>query len=143
MMSGFQSLITVAGRRTEEALVAWRRLRSQCDDARQKLTLLKQHGERYRALMRSSLQEGIPAMATMAYIGFIGQIEEVVGRQEGEVGRLEEACTRQWQELVEARRDKRVYEILRDRDATRKMEAALRRSQAEIDELLQRVAKLL
>lgn len=142
-MSGFQSLITVAGRRTEEALVAWRRLKMQCDEARQKLLLLKQHGERYRDLMRSGLKEGIPATATMAYVGFIGQIEEVVGRQESEVGRLEEACTRQWQELVEARRNKRIYEILHDRDATRKVEAALRRSQAEIDELLQRVAKLL
>jgi flagellar export protein FliJ len=142
-MSGFQSLITVAGRRTDEALVAWQRLKTQCDDARHKLTLLKQHGQRYRDLMRTSMQQGIEAPATMVFVGFIGQIDEVVGRQESEVGRLEEACTRQWQELVEARRDKRVYEILRDRDATRKMEAALKRSQAEIDELLQRVAKLL
>lgn len=142
-MSGFEGLINVAGRRTDEALMAWQRLKTQCDEAKQKLSLLRQHGERYRNQMRVSLQEGIGATATMAFVGFIGQIEEVVVRQEGEVGRLEEACTRQWQELVEARRDKRLYEILRDRDATRKMEAALKRSQSEIDELLQRVARLL
>jgi flagellar export protein FliJ len=142
-MSGYDGLINIAGRRSDEALLAWRRIKSQCDEARHKLTLLKQHGERYRDLMRAGLKEGTPATAAMAYVGFIGQIEEVVVRQEGEVGRLEEACTRQWQELVEARRDRRLYEILRERNRTQKMEAALRRSQAEIDELLQRVAKLL
>jgi flagellar FliJ protein len=142
-MSGFQSLINVAGRRMHEAMVAWRRVQAQCEAAREKLTLLRQHGERYRTLMRTGLLEGTPATSAMAYIGFIGQIEEVVGRQEGEVGRLEEACRRQWQELVEARRDKRAYEILSDRDATRKMEAAAKRSQREIDDLLQRAGKLL
>jgi len=142
-MSGYDGLINFAGRRSDEALSTWRRLRNQCDAARQKLALLKQHGERYRDLMRAGLQEGAPATAAMAYVGFIGQIEEFVVRQESEVGRLEEACTRRWQELVEARRDKRLYEILRERSRTQQMEAALRRSQAEIDELLQRVAKLL
>jgi flagellar biosynthesis chaperone FliJ len=75
----------------------------------------------------------------MAYLSFIGQIEEVVHRQESEVGRLEAACTRQWQELVEIRREKRVYEIVQERATERELATMLRRSQAELDDLLQRV----
>jgi flagellar biosynthesis chaperone FliJ len=43
--------------------------------------------------------------------------------------------------LVDARREKRMYEILGERVAARKLEASSRRRQAEIDEMLQRVAK--
>ena len=67
-------------------------------------------------------------MSTMAYLGFIGQIDEVVLRQEGEVGRLEAACARQWQELVETRREKRMYEIVHERVASQRIAAALRRA---------------
>jgi len=77
----------------------------------------------------------------MTYLGFIDQIEEVVLRQQAEVGRLEAACTRQWQELVEVRREKRVYEIVHERAVERELATLLRRSQAEIDDLLQRVNK--
>ena len=73
---------------------------------------MKQHRERYRDLLNTNLGEGMPAMSTMAYLGFIGQIDQVVTRQESEVGRLEAACTQQWQELVEIRREKRIYEIV-------------------------------
>ena len=62
-------------------------------------------------------------------------------RQESEVGRLEAACTQQWQELVEVRRQKRIYEIVHERATSRELASALRRSQAEIDDLLQRVSK--
>jgi flagellar export protein FliJ len=79
------------------------------------------------------------AMSTMSYLGFIGQIEEVVQRQENEVGRLEAACARQWEELIEIRREKRTYEIVSEKAAERELATALRRSQAEIDDLLQRV----
>ena len=106
-----------------------------------KLSLLKQHVERYREMLNANLGEGMPAMSTMAYLGFIGQIEEVVLRQEGEVGRLEAACTRQWEELIEIRREKRTYEIAQERADERELATALRRSQAEIDDLLQRVTK--
>jgi hypothetical protein len=44
-MSGFSTLIKFAERRTEGALSAWQRLKGQCDEAKQKLLLLKQHGE--------------------------------------------------------------------------------------------------
>jgi flagellar export protein FliJ len=142
-MAGLRTLIDVTRRRTEGALVTWQRLRTQCDDARQKLLLLKQHGDHYRDLMRAGLRQGMPAASTMAYVGFIGQIEEVVVRQETEVGSLEEVCARQWQELVDARREKRMYEILGERAAARELEAASRRGQAEIDELLQRLATTL
>jgi flagellar biosynthesis chaperone FliJ len=74
-------------------------------------------------------------------LSFIGQIEEVVSRQQNEVGRLEAACTRQWQELVELRREKRVYEIVHERATERELATTLRRSQNEIDDLLQRVTK--
>ena len=140
-MSGLQTLIQFAGRRSDGALMAWQRLRAQCDQARQKLLMLKQHEANYRDLMRCDLQQGISASATMTYIGFIGQIEAVVVRQEGEIGSLEEACARQWQELVEARREKRMYEILAERAAARQSEAAARRAAAEFDELVQRAGK--
>jgi flagellar export protein FliJ len=141
-MAGLSKLINVTERRGDGALQAWQRLKAQCDDALMKLSLLKQHRERYRNLLDANLGQGMPARSTMAYLGFIGQIEEVVTRQETEVVRLEEACSRQWQELVELRREKRMYEIVHERAASRELAAALRRSQAEIDDLLQRVAKM-
>lgn len=141
-MAGLHKLISVTARKGDGALASWQRLKRQCDEALVKLSLLKQHRERYRNLLNSGLGEGMPAVSTMAYVGFIGQIEEVVLRQEGEVGRLEAACTRQWQELVEIRREKRMYEIVQERASAQEMAAALRQSQAEIDDLLQRVSKI-
>jgi flagellar FliJ protein len=140
IMSGFSTLLKFAERRSEGALTAWQRVKVQCEEAKHKLRLLKQHGDSYRDRMRAGLQQGMPAASMMAHIGFIGQIETVVDRQQDEIGSLEEACARQWQELVEARREKRLYELLSERAATRDAEAASRRRQAEIDELLQRAA---
>jgi flagellar export protein FliJ len=140
-MASLHKLISVTGQRSDGALATWRRLKAQCDDALMKLSLLKQHVERYREMLNAGLGEGMPAVSTMAYLGFIGQIEEVVLRQETEVGRLEAACVRQWKELVEIRREKRTYEIVSERAAERELATALRRSQAEIDDLLQRVTK--
>src|SRR5258707_900482 len=120
-MAALHKLISVTGRKSDGALAAWQRLKAQCDEALMKLSLLKQHRERYRAMLSADLGEGMPAMSTMAYLGFIGQIEEVVLRQESEVGRLQAACTRQWQELVELRREKRMYEIVHERAAEREL----------------------
>ncbi|MBV9552026.1 MAG: flagellar export protein FliJ [Alphaproteobacteria bacterium] len=141
-MAGLDKLIGVTSRKGDGALANWQRLKQQCDEALTKLSLLKQHRERYRDLLNSGLGQGMPAVSTMTYLGFIGQIEEVVLRQENEVGRLEQACTRQWQQLVEFRREKRMYEIVQERAAEQELAAALRQSQAELDELLQRVGKL-
>jgi flagellar export protein FliJ len=140
-MAALQKLISVTGKKGDTALMTWQRLKQQCDEALAKLSLLREYCERYRALLNSNLGEGMPAMSTMAYLGFIGQIEEVVLRQESEVGRLEAACTAQWQELVEIRREKRVYEIVHERASERELAAALRSAQAEIDDMLQRVSK--
>ena len=140
-MAALHKLISVTEKKSDAAVATWKRLKAQCDDALLKLSLLKQHVERYREMLNAGLGEGMPAMSTMAYLGFIGQIEEVVSRQENEVGRLEAACTRQWEELVEIRREKRTYEIVHERAVERELATALRRSQAEIDELLQRVNK--
>jgi flagellar export protein FliJ len=140
-MAGLHKLISVTGRKSDAAAATWQRLKAQCDEALMKLSLLKQHVERYRAMLNADLGEGMPAMSTMAYLGFIGQIEEVVLRQESEVVRLEAACTRQWEELTEIRREKRTYEIAQERADERELATALRRSQAEIDDLLQRVNK--
>src|SRR6185312_10288330 len=118
-MAGLHKLISHAEDRSDGALATWQRLKAQCDDALKKLSLLKQHRERYRDLLNASLGQGMPALSTMAYLGFIGQIDQVVTRQESEVGRLEAACTRQWQELVEIRREKRVYEIVHERATER------------------------
>ncbi len=141
-MAGLKKLISVTGRKGDGALADWQHLKRQCDDALHKLSLLKQHRDRYRALLNSGLGEGMTAVSTMSYLGFIGQIDQVVLRQENEVGRLEAACTRQWEELVEIRREKRIYEIVQERADRQKLAAALRRSQGEIDDLLQRVGKV-
>ena len=140
-MAALHKLISVTEKKSDAAVATWQRLKAQCDDALLKLSLLKQHVERYRTMLNTGLGEGMPAMSTMAYLGFIGQIEEVVLRQESEVGRLEAACTRQWEELIEIRREKRTYEIVSEKAAERELATALRRSQAEIDDLLQRVNK--
>jgi flagellar export protein FliJ len=140
-MSGMQSLIDFAERRVEGALTSWQRLRAQYEEARHKLLLLQQHGENYRDLMRTGLERGLSGTSTMAYMGFIGQIEAIVLRQESEIGSLEKACAQQWQALVDARREKRAYEILSERAANRKADARSRRAQADIDELLQRTVK--
>ncbi len=140
-MAALHSLISVTGQRGDVAAAAWQRLKAQCDDALVKLSLLKRHVDRYREMLNTGLGEGMPALSTMAYLGFIGQIEQVVLRQESEVGRLEAACTRQWEELIEIRREKRTYEIVSEKAAEREMASALRRSQTEIDDLLQRVNK--
>jgi len=141
-MSGMQSLIDFAERRVEGALTSWQRLRAQYEEARHKLLLLQQHGENYRDLMRTGLERGLSATSTMAYMGFIGQIEAIVLRQESEIGSLEKACAQQWQALVDARREKRAYEILSERAANREAAARSRRAQADIDELLQRRVKM-
>ena len=135
-------LIGIAGRRSDEALLAWQQLRAQCDEALRKLSLLKQYRERYRDLMHGALQDGMPAAAMLAYLDFIKQIEEVVLRQESDIGSLEAACAERWQDLVTARREKRMYEILGERATAEEMQAVLRRKQAEVDELLQRATKL-
>jgi flagellar export protein FliJ len=140
-MAALKNLIKVTGRKSDNALATWQRLKAQCDEALTKLSLLREHCDRYRNLLNTNLGTGMPAMSTMAYLGFIGQIEEVVLRQQSEVGRLEEACARQWQELTAIRREKRSYEIVHERAVERELATALRRSQAEIDDLLQRVNK--
>jgi flagellar export protein FliJ len=142
-MAVLDKLISVAGRRSDSALAAWQSLKAQCDDALLKLSLLKEHCQRYRSQLSASLGDGMPMVSTMAYLSFIGQIEEVVHRQQNEVGRLEAACTRQWQELVELRREQRIYEIVHERAVERELAMTLRRSQSEIDDLLQRVSKAL
>jgi flagellar export protein FliJ len=141
-MSQFDKLIEIAGRRGDEALVAWQQLKQQCAEALRKLTLLKEYRDRYRAMMNAGLQNGMAASATMAYLEVIGQIDDIVLRQESDLGTIEEACERRWQELVEARREKRSYELYNEFLAAREAEAALRRRNAEIDELISRASRL-
>jgi flagellar export protein FliJ len=142
-MSAYQSLADFVGHEANRQFAAWRHLMSQCDNAKQKLVQLRQYAERYRRQLQSQLQNGLPANSIMVFLRFIGQIEDVIAKQDREVTRLELACRQQWQILVEARREKRMYEILRDRAAAEKLAAELRRSQSEIDELLGKVVKLL
>lgn len=140
-MKGLASLIKLAERRTEQAVLAWQRLHAQCDDAKQKMLLLQKHGDGYRDLMRTDLQQGMQAASSTAHIDFIHQIEAVSVRQGTELGQLEQACARQWQELVSARRDQRMYEILQERAATRDAATASQRQQAESDEAVMRAAR--
>jgi flagellar export protein FliJ len=141
-MPGMNKLIDLAGRRSAEARAAWQRLRGQCDEALRKLSLLKQYRERYRGLLDAALKQGMPAMATLAYVDFIKQIEEVMLRQESDIGSLEAACAQRWQELVDTRRELRIYGIVSERAAAEEEQKALRHRQARLDELLQRAAQL-
>jgi flagellar export protein FliJ len=140
-VSGLATLIRLAERRADEAVLAWQRLKAQCDDAEHKLLLLHKHREGYRELMRTGLQHGVPAASIVAHIAFLGQIDAVVVRQKSELGQLDEACARQWDEFVDARRQKRMYEILRERISARDATTASRREQAELGELLQRAGR--
>ncbi len=63
----------------------------------------------------------------------------MVAREEVQVRQLEGACEREWADLVAARRNKRMIEILMERQMLREAEEALRRSQSEIDDLIARV----
>jgi flagellar export protein FliJ len=141
-MSGMDKLIDIAGRRSEEARAVWQQLRAQCDEAMRKLALLKQYRERYRDRLDVALEQGMPAAAMRAYLDFIRQIEEVVVRQESDIGSLEAACTQRWQALIEARREKRMYEMVSERAAAREAQTLFRRRQERIDELLQRATQL-
>lgn len=139
----YQSLVDFVGTEANRQFAAWRQVMNQCDDAKQKLAQLRQYAERYRQQMQAQLHDGVAANSTMVFLRFIAQIESVIAKQEREVARLDEACRRQWQRLVEARREKRMYEILRDRAAAEELAGDLRRSQREIEELLGKVVKLL
>ena len=140
-MKALTTLINLAERRSDEALLAWQRLDAQCEDARHRLDLLQRHGEEYRDLMRASLQRGMPATSIAACIGFIGQIEAVASHQQSELGQLEEARARQWQELVKLRRERRMFEILSERAAAKDAAITVQRQRREIDEALLRAAQ--
>jgi flagellar export protein FliJ len=142
-MSSYRSLAEFVGDRADQQLVRWRQVMSQCDESKRKLVQLRQYADRYRLQMRNRLNDGMEATATMGFVRFIDQIEAVIAKQESEVARLEQVGLQQWQHLVEARREKRMYEILRDKAAAEKLAAELRRNQAEIDELMGRIVKLL
>jgi flagellar export protein FliJ len=142
-MANYRNLAHIVGNQADRQLALWQKMMAQCDDAKHKLVQLRQYAERYRALMQKHLHDGIEATATMVFLRFVGQIESVIAKQEREVMRLEEQCRLQWQHLVEARREKRMYEILHDRAAAEKLAAALRRSENEIEELMGRIVKLL
>ena len=142
-MTSYQNLADFVGGRADKQQVLWRNLMGQCDGAKRKLVQLRQYADRYRMQMRGDLSDGMEAIATMTFLRFIGQIEAVIAKQESEVARLEQACLEQWHRVVEARREKRMYEILRDKAAAEKLAMALRRSQAEIDEMMGKIVKLL
>jgi flagellar export protein FliJ len=140
-MSGLALLIKVAERRAGEAVAAWRRLEAQCVDTRHKLALLEQHRDAYCRLTHCGLFDGMPAGAIAARVGFIDQIEAVLARQTQELERLEAACARHWQAVIETRRDRRGYEILAERHAARAAAAAALETRRETDEALSRAAQ--
>jgi flagellar export protein FliJ len=140
-MSNYQSLADFAGDRADQQQVQWRLLMGQCDAAKRKLGQLRHYAERYRSQMGAHLANGVDATAAMGFLRFIEQVESVVTKQQREVERLDLACREQWQRLVEARREKRMYEVLRDRTVAEQVQADLRRSQIELDELMGRIVK--
>lgn len=135
-------LLDVAAQRRNSALRGWLQLNMECADAIRKLSLLKEYRDRCRNRMDARLRAGMVATATVGYVDFIGQVDDVVVRQEDALQALEVACETQWQEFLDARRERRAYEILGEQIKAREAHAALRRQQHEIDELIQRAVAI-
>ena len=140
-MSGLATLIKLAERRVQQAVLDWQRLTARRDDARGKLARLQHYRQVYRDLMQTGLRDGMPAATIVAHIGFIAQIDAVVVRQQSELGELEAACAQHFDAVVNARREQRIYEILSEQIRTRAATAASRRQHLETGEILQRAAR--
>ncbi|MBU6506018.1 MAG: flagellar export protein FliJ [Alphaproteobacteria bacterium] len=128
----------LAERQVEEAQRRWAVLAKECAAARRKLNLLRQYGDSYRAQLEDGGRQGVVASQAASVAAFIRRVADVVAREEAQVRQLEGACEREWADLVVARRNKRMIEILVERQMLREAEEALRRSQSEIDDLIAR-----
>ena len=128
----------LAERQVEEAQRRWAILAKECAAARHKLNLLRQYGDTYRMQLETGGQQGVVASQAASVAAFIRRVADVVAREEVQVRQLEGACEREWADLVSARRNKRMIEILTERQMLRGAEEALRRSQGEIDDLIAR-----
>ncbi|HYL31661.1 MAG TPA: flagellar export protein FliJ [Stellaceae bacterium] len=128
----------MADRQVEEAQRRWAVLAKECAAARRKLNLLRQYGDSYRAQLEDGGRQGVAASQAASVAAFIRRVADVVAREEMQVRQLEGACEREWADLVVARRNKRMIEILMERQMLREAEEALRRSQSEIDDLIAR-----
>ena len=133
-----QAMGKLAERQVEEAQRRWAVLAKQCAAARQKLSLLRQYGDSYRTQLEDGGRRGVIASQAASVAAFIRRVADVVAREEVQVRQLEGACEREWAGLVDARRNKRMIEILMERQMLREAEDALRRSQSEIDDLIAR-----
>ena len=133
-----QAMGKLAERQVEEAQRRWAILAKQCAAARHKLQLLRQYGDSYRAQLEDGGRRGVIASQAASVAAFIRRVADVVAREEVQVRQLEGACEREWADLVDARRNKRMIEILMERQMLREAEEALRRSQSEIDDLIAR-----
>jgi len=131
-----------ADREMEAAQRRWAGLSKECAAGRQKLVLLRQYNDGYRAQLDAGARQGLPAGQAVAIAAFMRRIAEIVAVEEVRVRQLEETAEREWLRLVEARRHCRMIDVLIDRDAQKKVEAELRRSQREIDDLLGRAGAL-
>ena len=140
-MSGLATLIKLAERRAQEAVLDWQRLTARRDDAGGKLLRLQQHRQVYRDMMQTGLRRGMPAATIVAHLKFIAQIEAVTVRQQSEFGELEAACAKQYDLVVNARREQRIYEVLSEQIRARAATAASRRQHLETGEILQRAAR--
>lgn len=128
----------LAERQVEEAQRRWAVLAKECAAARHKLNVLRQYGDTYRSQLENGGRQGVVASQAASVAAFIRRVADVVAREEVQVRQLEGACEREWADLVAARRNKRMIEILMERQMLREAEEALRRSQTEIDDLIAR-----
>ncbi|MGH7013572.1 MAG: flagellar export protein FliJ [Stellaceae bacterium] len=133
-----QAVGKLAERQVEEAQRRWAVLAKECAAARHKLNLLRQYGDTYRTQLETGGRQGVVASQAASVAAFIRRVADVVAREEVQVRQLEGACEREWADLVAARRNKRMIEILMERQMLREAEEALRRSQSEIDDLIAR-----
>lgn len=140
-MSGLATLLRLAERRAQQAVLDWQRLDARRHDAEDKLVRLQKHRQAYCELMQQGLRHGMPAAASVGHIGFIAQIEAVVARQHSEIAELEAASARCHEAVVNARREQRIYELLIEQLKVQAASAASRHEHLETGELLQRAAR--
>lgn len=139
---GLTALGKSADREVEAAQRRWAALSKECAGGRQKLVLLQQYGEGYRAQLEAGACQGLAAGQAVAITAFMRRIAEIIIIEEGRVRQLEETAEREWTRLVEARRQRKMIDLLTERDAQKKLEVELRRSEREIDDLLGRAGGL-
>ncbi|MEW5790327.1 MAG: flagellar export protein FliJ [Pseudomonadota bacterium] len=118
-------------------------LQQQCKSAEDKLGLLRQYAEEYRARLHQRRASGVAVGTLLEYQGFLKQLETVVQMQAREVERHRRFHAEVLQAWLAVRRQMRGFEMLAARSEAAAHLGELRRAQKEMDEFAARARSLL